>query len=289
MNLIKVACATCGRKFLRPMRRVNETKKFGWKQYCSRICQNQAKVTRIEKVCANPNCNNKVSRLLNQFKKSKSGRIFCSFSCAAIVNNSPRRKIRKCPICGKEFCNLQKYCSRACYADFLKSKPRTIKISKVQITTEIQKFYKKNGRIPVKREYAHYAAVRARFGTWNKAIETAGFESNPVMFAKKYIANDGHKCNSLAEKIIDDWFNARKIKHKREVQYPEGSSLTVDFVTKNDWIEFFGLAGVVKEYDRLVKKKQILAKKYKLPLIEIYPKDLFPINRLSEIMRIKKT
>ena len=103
MNLIKVTCATCGRKFFRPLGRVNEAKKFGWKQYCSEECQRQAKITRLEKVCGNPDCNNKVSRLLNQFKKSKSGLVFCSLSCAAVFNNLPRRKIRKCPICGKEF------------------------------------------------------------------------------------------------------------------------------------------------------------------------------------------
>ena len=290
MNLIKVACATCGRKFLRPMRRVNETKKFGWKQYCSRICQNQAKVTRIEKVCANPNCNNKVSRLLNQFKKSKSGRIFCSFSCAAIVNNFSRRKIKICSVCGKQFRGERKYCSNLCRSKVVNLKKKSESQKQREALNDIKAFYNIHGRIPIKKEKPGLARrAQAVFGTWNKAIETAGFEPNPVMFAKKYIANDGHKCDSLAEKIIDDWFNARKIKHKREVQYPEGSSLTVDFVTKNDWIEFFGLAGVVKEYDRLVKKKQILAKKYKLPLIEIYPKDLFPINRLSEIMRIKKT
>ncbi len=288
MNLIKVKCVFCGKIFLRQTGRVNEAKKFGWNQYCSKECQRQAKARRIERVCTNPNCNKKVSRLLNQFKKSKSGRIFCSPSCAAIVNNLKRRKIKTCPTCGKEFYGERKYCSNLCRKKATRSKPKVIKVPKTKIINKIKEFYENNGRIPLKRESYYYKAARLRFGTWNKAIESAGFKPNPVMFAKKYIANDDHKCDSLAEKIVDDWLYARKIQHKREIPYPEYSLLTVDFVTKKHWIEFFGLAGVVKKYDKLVKKKQTLAKKYKLPLLEIYPKDLFPINRLSEIIETKK-
>jgi len=195
MNLIKVKCAFCGKKFSRPQGQANEAEKFGWNQYCSKKCQNQAKVKRVEKVCANPKCNNKVSRPLNQFKKSKSGRIFCSRSCAALVNNSkfPKRKakIKICKYCGKEFKGGgEKYCSTKCQA-------KAQIITKEEILKQIKEFYKINKRIPLKREFPHYMAIRARFGTWNKAIETSGFESNPVMFAKKYIANDGHKCDSL--------------------------------------------------------------------------------------------
>jgi len=288
MSLIKVTCTTCGKIYLRPVGRVNEAKKFGWKQYCSRECQNQAKVTKIEKLCGNPNCNRKVSRLLNQFKKSDSGRIFCSQSCAAVVNNSKRRKIKICPVCGEEFSGLQKHCSRRCYANFLRSKPGVIKISKAQIITEIQKFYKKNGRIPLKMEYLHYNAARDRFGSWNKAIEAAGFKSNPVKFSKKYIAKDGHICDSFTEKIIDDWLYSQNIKHQRNVPYPN-SPYTADFLIKGKFIEFFGLSGELEEYDRIKKRKEKLAEKYKLKLIKIYPKDLYPINHLFRIIKIKNT
>ena len=119
MNLIKVNCAFCGKEFFRPRGRINEAKKFGWNQYCSKECQGQTKITRIERVCGNPNCNNKVSRLLNQFKKSKSGLVFCSLSCVASFNNSefPKRKakIKICGYCKKEFKGEgEKYCSTEC-------------------------------------------------------------------------------------------------------------------------------------------------------------------------------
>jgi len=290
---VKVTCSFCGKIFFREISRFNEAKKFGWNQYCSRKCQNQAKIKKIRLKCANPNCNNIVFREPAELKKSKSDRVFCSQSCAAIVNNSKRdnskrRKIRICPTCGKEFFGHRKYCSGPC-----RPKPPGLplgfqRITKKQIISEIKEFYKNNKRIPLKREFNHYKAARLRFGTWNKAVKAAGFKPNPVLFAKKHIANDGHKCDSFAERIIDDWFYARKIKHKRAVPYPENSSLTVDFVTENNWIEFFGLAGNVKKYDISIKKKQMLCKKYKLHLIEIYPKDLFPINRLAKIIKVEK-
>lgn len=63
--------------------------------------------------------------------------------------------------------------------------------------------------------------------------------------------------------------------------------LSADFGVGNNFIEYFGLNGVISEYKKLIKEKRKLSKKYKFPLIEIYPKDLFPINHLSEIIRIK--
>lgn len=286
MHRVKVKCSFCGKAYFREIGRVNEAKKFGWNQYCSKECQSQAKVKRVEKVCANPYCNKKVSRELCQLRKSKSGLVFCSQSCATSFNNSkfPRRKakVKICNYCGKEFKSEgAKYCSTECQA-------QAQIITKAKIIELIKGFYKVNKRIPLKRESHHYDAARLRFGTWNKAIETAGFKPNPVMFAKKHIANDGHKCDSLAEKIIDDWLYERKIKHKRMVPYPGNKSLTADFVVRNNWIEFLGLNGVIGRYDELVKKKRRLSKKYKLQLIEIYPKDLFPVNHLSEIIKINR-
>lgn len=104
------------------------------------------------------------------------------------------------------------------------------------------------------------------------------------MFAKKFIANDGHRCDSLAEKIIDDWFYSRKIKHQVNVPYPGVDGLTVDFLVENRWVEFFGLSGELKKYDELKEKKIKIAKKHKLNLIEIYPHHLFPKNKLDELL-----
>ena len=289
MDLIKVVCSTCKKTYLRTAGRVNEAKKFGWKQYCSKECQNQAQTTRVEKVCGNSNCNKRTLRELSQFKQSKSGLVFCSSSCAAIFNNSSRKKLKACPVCSKQFYGERKYCSKTCRSKTINPLKKSESERQKGVLDKIKAFYKTNGRIPTKKEKPGLARrARVIFSTWNKAIKAAGYKPNPIMFSRKFIAKDGHVCDSFSEKIIDDWFYKTKIKHKRRIPYPENKTLTADFMVGNNWIEYFGLANVINDYDLLIKKKQMLSKKYKLSLIEIYPEDLFPVNRLSEIIKIKK-
>lgn len=206
MTSIKVTCSHCGKIYLRELRRVNEAKKFRWKQYCSLGCQKIAKNIKITVRCGNPQCCKTIKRSSKEIPTS--GMCFCSKSCSAIVNNSkfPKRKsvaklevFKTCKSCGKKFYDnkTRRYCSPACYSK------RPI-FSAEKIIEEIKAFNKQNGRIPVKREYHASRVARLWFGTWNKAIKAAGLKPNPVMFAKKHIAKDGHKCDSLSEKIIDD-------------------------------------------------------------------------------------
>lgn len=267
-------CSYCGKRVLRSLKRINESKKFGWKIFCSNRCLGLSKRKLVSFVCANPACNKVFQRNPSDSKKSKN--FYCSLRCAALVNNykypKNRGVLKICAYCGKNFKSRKKYCSRLC-----KDKGETV--SGKDIIVLIQKFFVENGRIPFRNEFTHARAARFRFGTWNNAIKAAGFKTNPVMFAKKYIANDGDKCDSLAEKIIDDWLNARKIKHLRNFHYPGNEGFTVDFKVGDFWIEFFGLSGQLRRYDQLKRRKLKLAKKYKLNLIQIYPKDIFPLNK----------
>ena len=157
-------------------------------------------------------------------------------------------------------------------------------IKKELITDDIRSFYKKHGRIPLKKEYKHAKAARLRFGTWNKAIIATGLEPNREIFAKKQLANDGHIVDSWSEKIIDDSLSKKKIKHKINYPYPGNKPFTVDFKIREYWVEFFGLTGQLKRYDQLKKEKEMVARKYGLKLIKIYPKDLFPKSKLDKIL-----
>lgn len=287
MTYKNVSCAHCGTTFLQQTGRVNEALKLGRKQYCSRLCYNKNKITSINYVCAN--CSKKFIRKLSELKKSKSGRSFCSQNCGAIFNNHLRIRYKK-PLktcIAKNCTNLVKdrkclYCSRKCGAV---ARKRTVESLKKEILSKIRMFYKHNQRIPVKKEmYDAYRKARDVFGTWNNAIEAAGFKPNPVMFANKYIAKDGHKCDSLAEKIIDEWFRSKSISHERSIPYPEFERMTCDFVVGKFFIEFFGLEGELREYDRLANLKRRLSKKYKFKLIEIKPAHLFPKNKLDQIL-----
>jgi len=161
------------------------------------------------------------------------------------------------------------------------------KYTKKMLIGKIVNFYKKNGRIPLKREFNMYGEYKKRFGSWNNAIKLAGFEPNQVIFSKKFTAKDGHICDSFAEKIIDDWLNKNKISHEKNYPYPNGK-MTADFAVNNIRIEYFGLQGLNKNYDRIIKIKQKLCGERNLKLIGIYPSDLFSKNFkncLGEIIR----
>jgi len=186
------------------------------------------------------------------------------------------------PDCNNQIPRDQSYCSRSC-AVF--SRKRTIESLQKEVLSKIKLFHRINKRIPVKKEMCGaYGKARDSFGTWNSAIEAAGFKPNPVMFAKRHIARDGHMCDSLAEKIIDEWFYSKRISHERSVPYPEKHKLTCDFVVDKTFIEFFGLEGQVRNYDRLVRLKRRLSKKYKFKLVEIKPVHLFPKNQLDQVL-----
>ncbi|MFH0859209.1 MAG: hypothetical protein V1868_01155 [Patescibacteria group bacterium] len=159
--------------------------------------------------------------------------------------------------------------------------------TKEDLLDKISNFYLRKGRIPLKREFGDPKTYRKYFGTWNNAIKLAGFRPNPVLFSYKFKSDDGHICDSFAEKIIDDWLYKRNIKHKRNFRYGN-TKMTADFIIKpNIVVEFFGLAGVQKTYDEIIIKKRELCKNLGLKLIEIYPKDIIPKNRLSRLFRFR--
>lgn len=286
MKFSKVTCSFCDRTFSKSVGRINEAKKFGWKFYCSLTCQYKSRTKQKIFRCSNPKCNNVFSRAPND---AQTQNLFCSQTCAAIVNNKARAtktKIKICPICSKTFYSANKYCSRECYAKIANhAKKIPIDEYKQKIISRITSFYNQNNRIPVKKEfYGMYLTARKLFGTWNNAISEAGFCPNPVMFSKIHIANDGHRCDSLTEKIIDDWLFKNNIEHERNVFYPN-SRYTADFKINEKFVEFFGLKGELKSYDKNLKIKEKIAKQNNIELIKIYPKDLFPKNNLSNIIK----
>jgi hypothetical protein len=232
----------------------------------------------ISLVCSNPACKKIFTRTPSEMKKSRC--FYCSQTCAAIVNNKKYIKnpgiTKVCAYCGKDFKSRKKYCSTPCqYKGAVFGKERFIKL--------IKDFYEENGRIPLKREMGHYHAARGIFGTWNKAIIAAGFAPNPVLFANKHVAKDGHICDSVAEMIVDDWLTKNRVDHKHHVYYPNQKRFKTDFLVNGKyWIEFFGLLGEHQKYDKLREEKLKMIKTNKLFLTEIYPSDLFPKNNLVQ-------
>jgi hypothetical protein len=280
MEFYPVFCFVCGKKFFRDKRQINEAKKFKWKTYCSYECQARRRNKLKYLMCAREGCKKTFIRQKSSVKKVRLS--YCSISCAVTVNNCKRaKKTKVCanPKCNKIFVGANKYCSKNCLP------VRQSKYTKEFMVNMIQTFVKENDRPPFKQELIRInKPVRKLFGSWNNAIRLAGFNPNPLLFSRKYLAKDGHKCDSLSEKIIDDWLEARKIFHERNVLYPGNFGFTVDFKVGCYWIEFFGLSGQLKRYDELKLKKIRLVKKFNLKLIELYPYQLFPENKLNEAL-----
>lgn len=290
--LNEVICDWCHREFERDTRHIYEAEKFGWKQFCSQHCLSKSRCTGKELICENPDCKRKFYRPLAEYNKSK--KHFCSGSCATVVNNKARsvnKRTKKCanPVCDNLILSARTYCSRDCFRRCVNLVPPLNKIDakiyRERVVKAIRVFVQKNNRVPLKIEMQNfYRPAQIAFGTWNKAIAAAGFKPNQLKFTHKYIANDKDICDSLAEKIIDDWLSARKIQHLRNFPYPGNNKFTVDFKIDHYWIEFFGLNGQLKRYDQLKKEKLKLIKKYKLNLVEIFPHHLFPQNKLNQLL-----
>lgn len=156
--------------------------------------------------------------------------------------------------------------------------------TRVRVLKKIQSFFRAHGRIPLKCEFNMYHTCKRLFGGWNNAVVAAGFEPNPVYFAKRVKARDGHQCDSFLECVIDDWLSRRGITHTRHFRYGH-TRMTADFfMSPNFVVEFFGLAGVQRQYDQLIQAKRSFCKRHGYQLIQIYPDDLLPKDRLSELL-----
>lgn len=147
--------------------------------------------------------------------------------------------------------------------------PYRERYTKEDLLKKIRDFYIQHGRIPLKREFNMPDAYRRWFGGWNNAIRQAGFDPNSVLFAKKFVSTDGHMCDSFSEKVIDDLLFTHRIPHERNWRYGD-TKMTADFfILPNIIIEFFGLVGAQRSYDRIIEQKREFCEEHELQLIEL--------------------
>lgn len=277
MLLLPVTCFYCQKIFFLEKKRINENRKLHRNLFCSPPCVSTSRMKRLEFICDNPHCKKVFLRIPSRVSTKN----YCSRHCSSVINNalSPKKTkvIKYCLRCNKQCLYGRWYCSVKC-------KSMNERLSKEKIIRAIRNFYRHNQRVPFKNEAPYVMSARKQFGSWNKAIMAAGFPPNPVKFSNKYLATDGHNCDSQAEKIIDEWLCIRKIPHQRHVPYPGNTHLTADFVVKEYWLEYFGLAGRLARYDELKEEKEQLVREYKLKLISLYPKDLNPVDKLNTLL-----
>lgn len=172
----RVKCKNCDKVFHRPTSQFNEAVKFEWNQFCSLQCQFDNKI-KHRKIVKCEYCQKIFERRPSEISRHN----YCSRSCSAVVNNIKRRGKNvieiKCGNCGKRFkkwvLKNKKYCSKSCQIDAeFYTAEILIKIIKIMA--------KKIGAVPARRDFRGgvcKACVRI-FGSWNKAIKTAGFTPN---------------------------------------------------------------------------------------------------------------
>jgi hypothetical protein len=127
--------------------------------------------------------------------------------------------------------------------------------------------------------------IKSLYGSWLKALVASGILEEDVRRTTRgiqCIANDGHVCNSLGEKTIDDLLNALGIDHVKEPRYPKGN-YRADFRIGDVFIEYFGLAGDL-EYDAKSILKMDICAAHNIDLLAIYPSDLSSVNSLKAMI-----
>jgi len=289
-HLKKVFCKDCKKPIYKSVRRYNENFKLGWNFYCSRKCEYHYKTKRQKMICEN--CNKAFTRT----PKEISPHNYCSLSCSAIVNNkrSPKRiaQLKTCVECEGHFKKSNgnlKYCSILC-------RRAASGYTYGQLIDIIKKFTQEFKRVPARREMEKISKPCVKiFGSWNKAIQTAGFTPNRSHDNRMYKrvhakAIDGHLCDSVSELLIDNWLYKNNVPHTRDASYPtthHKADWKILAKNKEVFAEYFGLANDSSRYDRSIREKETLCKKYNIDLIGIRPKDIYPKNHLEANLKNK--
>jgi len=124
------------------------------------------------------------------------------------------------------------------------------------------------------------------FGSWLQTLILAGVLKDGTLQTSRgvrCIAIDGHICNSLAEKTVDDWLYSHGISHEKEPLYPyhprlNPYKLRADWKVENVLIEYAGLMNE-PDYAFKMKAKQEIATEFDLSLIILQPQDILNLDQ----------
>lgn len=127
-------------------------------------------------------------------------------------------------------------------------------------------------------------------GNWTEWLGLSGVlgESWRPSFGQVSVANDGHLCRSLLERIIDDFLSVNGIDHEPEPPYPYDAVLN-EHGSRADWRladgTFVEAAGMLDSaaYAAKIERKRELAAKHGLNLVVVDPDDL---PHLAEVFNV---
>lgn len=307
-----VRCDLCGKEFEKEVRAINEARRGGYRTFCSKECHHNAKSKTEKRQC--DTCGVEIEVQRNAIVGSKTGRFYCSGSCAAKTNNlgrvrtdESRGKTSKalfgkrrngegdswatanCLVCGKKFKYLTSrdriMCSVKCSQLYQFG---VLPYSKEEVVEMVGSLIVQFGQAPSSKlvERKLFSAAVRFFGSWNKLIRELGCKPNSQWVRFKPTCRDGHKADSISEMLVDNWLFERGIRHERRKAYPEGR-YTCDFYLPDMdlWVEYFGIDNR-HWYQETMRVKEDMAKRHGLKLIGILPVHLYPEVKLGEMLGI---
>lgn len=322
-KLIEFKCDFCGCNGQKKTGHYNYNIRRGIPNYCSKECVYKAKDSKVSAVCSfcgekiqvlnsvfnasvnkrffcGHSCSAKYSNSRRKHSEETKNKIASTLDAMwkeKLKDRPPRVKkkrdrsssklIVRCSVCDTEFSSYNKkasVCSLKCRT-VLQCGTDTFR--KDQVVNAILNSYRSKGCSPQRRDMANRLIKDANkfFGSWNKAVKECGLEPNNSKFQKVRVKTaDGHMCDSLSERIVDNTLFHNGLIHDRNKLYSQDSRLNCDFYVpeKDLWIEYFGLYGQNEEYDHTVSIKKELAKTLGLKWMFLVPDDLYPENRVIE-------
>ena len=170
--------------------------------------------------------------------------------------------------------------------------------TKEQLLEDIKNVYKKLGRTPLLIELRMYGLPSERTllryfpQGYKKLCKELGWKINFSNFGREviYFSKNGDSCLSIGEMIITDFFIDNNIQYEKDEKqykeifgYEEFGQKRIDWLIKKEdkgfVVEYFGLIGF-PQYEQKVLEKLNLCKKYNIPLIELYPKNIKDLPKI---------
>lgn len=196
-GIVLVECDMCSRKKPITKKSILEKVKRGYKNfYCDNKCNKNHKDIgkRIETNCAS--CNKVISKTLCEINSSSSGKVFCSKSCSAKINNIGKQKNkpkkRRCNNCGQRFICSSSHRSPVLCSICSSSYKRQSETAK-QLTIND---YINRPSIKGKHQSWKYSHIRVLNRSWNKELsklpcQVCGYDKHVELAHIKPISSFG--------------------------------------------------------------------------------------------------
>lgn len=131
------------------------------------------------------------------------------------------------------------------------------------------------GRVPDHRELPNfglpvYRTFYRAFGSWNAAVEAAGFKPNEN-YGRIVEAKCGHIVRSSGECSVCNWFFAHGIEHEYEPSYGKDVRWRADWKVGDTLVEYWGLKH--PQYLRTRLDKEQFARENGIRLVGLEPND----------------